>query len=55
MRLSDGRVVLVDYDPVDRSWLYKTVYFAVRYCLFLRDKFLINRLAKGHPAPKAIE
>lgn len=55
MRLPDGRVVLVDYDPVDRSWLYKTVYFAVRYGLFLRDKFLINRLAKGYRAPKAIE
>lgn len=55
MRLPDGRVVLVDYDPVDRSWLYKTVYFAVRYGLFLRDKFLINRLAKGYRAPKARE
>lgn len=55
MRLPDGRVVLVDYDPVDRSWLYKTVYFAVRYGLFLRDKFLIQRIAKGYRAPKAIE
>ncbi|MCI0575810.1 MAG: hypothetical protein L0332_06405 [Chloroflexi bacterium] len=55
MRLPDSRIVLVDYDPIQRSWLYKTIYFAVRYTLFLRDRFLIQRVEKGYRAPKAID
>ena len=55
MRLPDGRIVLVDYDPVDRSWLYKTIYFATRYCLFGRDQFLLRCLASGYRAPMARE
>ncbi len=55
MRLPDGRIVLVDYDPVDRNWIYTTVYFAVRYLLFGRDKFLLYCLNQGFRAPTAIE
>lgn len=35
------RVVLVDYDPVRRSRLYKAIYYAVRWALFWRDHLLI--------------
>lgn len=35
-------VVLVDYDPVRRSRLYRRVYYAVRQALFLRDRLVIR-------------
>ncbi len=34
-------VVLIDYDPVRRSQLYRTIYYAVRLVLFIRDLLLI--------------
>lgn len=34
-------VVLVDYDPVRRSRLYRRIYYAVRQILFLRDRLVI--------------
>jgi hypothetical protein len=37
----ERRVVLVDYDIVRRGWLYRMVYFAVRWMLFWRDHILI--------------
>lgn len=36
-----ARVVLVDYDLVRRSPLYRRVYYTVRWLLFLRDQVLI--------------
>ena len=39
--MPDGCICLVDYDPVDRSALYKRIYYAARATLFLRDLFFI--------------
>jgi hypothetical protein len=38
----EPRVVLVDYDPVRRGWLYRWIYYAVRRLLFWRDLVLIR-------------
>jgi hypothetical protein len=35
------RVVLVDYDTVRRSWLYRLIYFTTRVLLFARDYLAI--------------
>lgn len=35
-------VVLVDYDPVRRSRLYRRIYYAARQALFLRDRLVIR-------------
>ncbi|MGB0387282.1 MAG: hypothetical protein ACPGWR_20880 [Ardenticatenaceae bacterium] len=35
------RIVLVDYDPVRRSKLYRRIYYTVRLLLFIRDWLLI--------------
>jgi len=35
------RIVLVDYDIVRRGWLYRLIYFVVRWMLFWRDHTLI--------------
>jgi hypothetical protein len=43
----DRRVVLVDYDPVRRSPIYKSLYYAVRRILFWRDRRMIARLRRG--------
>jgi hypothetical protein len=43
----DRRVVLVDYDPVRRSPIYKSVYYGIRRVLFWRDRRLIARLRRG--------
>ena len=40
-RAPERRIVLVDYDIVRRGWLYRLVYFAVRWMLFWRDHILI--------------
>ncbi|MEP7187656.1 MAG: hypothetical protein ABI901_00530, partial [Roseiflexaceae bacterium] len=37
----ERRIVLVDYDIVRRGWLYRLIYFAVRWMLFWRDHGLI--------------
>lgn len=47
MYTEDGRVVLVDYDVVRRGWLYRKVYFTVRWVLFWRDHLLIHLMRKG--------
>lgn len=47
MYTADGRVVLVDYDIVRRSRLYRFVYYAIRWMLFWRDHMLIDVMRKG--------
>ncbi|HSH04975.1 MAG TPA: hypothetical protein VLL52_20845 [Anaerolineae bacterium] len=42
MLAEDGRVMLVDYDPVRRGELYQKVYYTVRRILFWRDLGLIR-------------
>jgi hypothetical protein len=43
----ERQIVLVDYDIVRRSRLYRLIYFAVRWMLFWRDHMLIVRLRRG--------
>jgi hypothetical protein len=43
----ERRIVLVDYDIVRRGWLYRLIYFAVRWMLFWRDHMLIARLRRS--------
>ena len=47
------RIVLVDYDPVQRSKLYQFVYYNVRRILFLRDFVLLKVMEKTGYVPKA--
>ncbi len=48
----ERRIVLVDYDPVQHSRLYRFVYYNVRRLLFLRDYALIYLMEKtGHAFP----
>lgn len=42
----DCRVVLIDYDFVRRSKLYRRVYYTVRWLLFWRDLLLIWRMER---------
>jgi hypothetical protein len=54
LMLVDGpeqRVVLVDYDPVRRSRLYKKIYYTVRWMLFWRDQVLILLMQRSGKAP----
>lgn len=44
LRDPEPQIVLVDYDPVRQSQLYRRVYYAVRWLLFLRDHALIATL-----------
>lgn len=37
----EHRIILIDYDPVRRSKLYRTIYYGVRLTLFIRDWILI--------------
>ncbi len=41
------RIVLVDYDLVRRGWVYRRVYYAVRWLLFWRDWVLIALMSRG--------
>ncbi len=41
------RVVLIDYDFVRRSWLYRWAYYTVRRVLFWRDQALIWWMRRG--------
>jgi hypothetical protein len=43
----ERRILLVDYDPVQKGWLYRTLYYAARVLLFLRDWVLIQRMVCG--------
>jgi hypothetical protein len=47
------RVVLIDYDIVRRSKLYRTVYYAVRWLLFWRDHALIELMKRRGFVPGA--
>ena len=47
------RIVLVDYDPVQRSKFYQFVYYNVRRILFLRDRVLLKVMEKTGYVPKA--
>ncbi len=49
----DCRVVLIDYDFVRRGWLYRAVYYAVRWLLFWRDHALIQLMRRGSRVPRA--
>jgi hypothetical protein len=49
----ERRVVLVDYDPVQRGKLYQFVYYNVRRVLFLRDLALLKVMEKTGYVPKA--
>lgn len=49
----ERRIVLVDYDFVRRSPLYKRVYYTVRRVLFARDLLLIAHMQRGGAVPKA--
>lgn len=37
----EHRIILIDYDPVRRNKLYRTIYYTVRLILFIRDWILI--------------
>jgi hypothetical protein len=48
----ERRLVLVDYDPVQHSRLYRFIYYNVRRLLFLRDYALIHLMERtGHAFP----
>jgi hypothetical protein len=47
------RIVLIDYDFVRRSPLYRRVYYTIRRVLFWRDQGLIWRMREGAKVPKA--
>lgn len=51
----EPRVVLVDYDIVRRSRLYRQVYYAVRWLLFSRDHMLIQLMRRGRAFPQKPE
>jgi hypothetical protein len=48
----EQRVVLVDYDLVRRGWLYRRIYFAVRWMLFWRDHALLLLMQRSGAVPK---
>jgi hypothetical protein len=47
------QIVLVDYDPVRRSELYRRIYYLVRWLLFFRDHALILLMKRGADIPRA--
>ncbi len=47
------RIVLVDYDPVQRGKLYQFVYYNVRRVLFARDWVLLKIMEKTGYVPEA--
>lgn len=49
----ERRIILVDYDPVQRSKLYQLIYYSVRMALFLRDLLLIIVMLGSGQVPKA--
>ena len=51
--LGQPQLVLVDYDPVQRSAFYRKVYYLVRWLLFFRDHALILIMRRGGKVPRA--
>ncbi len=51
--LGQPQIVLVDYDPVRRSALYRKIYYLVRWLLFFRDHALILIMRRGGNVPRA--
>ena len=51
--IGQPQIVLVDYDPVRRSALYRKIYYLVRWLLFFRDHALILVMRRGGNVPKA--
>lgn len=49
---AERRIVLVDYDIVRRSRLYRRLYYAVRWLLFWRDQALIQWMRFGARIPR---
>lgn len=49
----EHQVMLIDYDPVRRSRLYRSIYYAVRWMLFWRDQILIKIMERGGKVPPA--
>lgn len=47
VREPELRIILVDYDPVRRSALYRRIYYLVRWFLFWRDHTLIMLMKRG--------
>lgn len=47
------RVILIDYDPVMRGWLYRLIYYTVRWMLFWRDHVLLTLMQWGRFLPQA--
>ena len=45
------QIILVDYDPVCRSWLYRFVYYLGRWLLFWRDQALILWMQRSDLTP----
>jgi hypothetical protein len=48
----EHRIVMIDYDIVRRSKLYRSIYYAVRWLLFWRDHVLILLMKRGAPVPR---
>ncbi len=54
----ERRIILVDYDPVQHSPLYRFVYYNVRRLLFLRDSLLValmERTGYAFPAHPGVD
>lgn len=49
----ERRIVLIDYDPVRKGWLYRLIYYGVRWNLFWRDHALIVRMRQNGIVPWA--
>jgi hypothetical protein len=48
----ERRILLVDYDPVPRSKLYRLIYYTIRLLLFGRDLVLIHLMQAGWNPPR---
>jgi hypothetical protein len=49
----ERRIILIDYDPVRKGWLYRLIYYGVRWNLFWRDHALIQRMRRQGIVPWA--
>jgi len=53
LRTPEGRVILIDYDPMPHGRLYQLVYYSIRLLLFGRDLALISLLVLRGAVPPA--